>query len=41
MSVQRINPETFAKPLAAYCQVTHKGSVVTTAGASLADEHCL
>lgn len=32
MSVQRINPETFAKPLAAYCQVTRKGSIVTTAG---------
>lgn len=32
MHVQRINPESLPKPLAAYCQVTRKGIIVTTAG---------
>ena len=32
MSTQRINPDTLPKPMAAYCQVTRKGSLVTTAG---------
>lgn len=32
MNVQRINPDTLPKPMAAYCQVVRKGSLVTTAG---------
>ena len=32
MSAQRLNPDTLPKPLAAYCQVARKGSIVTTAG---------
>ena len=32
MEVQRINPESLPTPLAAYCQVARKGSIVTTAG---------
>ena len=32
MNVQRINPDALPKPMAAYCQVVRKGSLVTTAG---------
>ena len=32
MSVERINPEALPTPLAAYCQVTRKGPIITTAG---------
>ena len=32
MDVQRLNPVTLSKPLAAYSQVVRKGSLVTTAG---------
>ena len=32
MSIQRVNPPSLATPLAAYCQVTRKGNIVTSAG---------
>ena len=32
MSAQRLNPDTLPKPMAAYCHVARKGSIVTTAG---------
>ena len=32
MDVQRLNPEGLPKPLGAYCQVTRRGNIVTTAG---------
>ena len=32
MSVQRLNPDTLSRPIAAYSLVTRKGSIVTTAG---------
>ena len=32
MDVQRLNPEGLSKPLGAYCQVTRRGPIVTTAG---------
>ena len=32
MKIERCNPDTLAKPLAAYSQVVRAGSLVTTAG---------
>ena len=32
MKIERVNPDTLAKPLAAYSQVVRAGSLVTTAG---------
>lgn len=32
MAAQRINPPSLMTPLAAYCQVARKGSIVATAG---------
>jgi 2-iminobutanoate/2-iminopropanoate deaminase len=32
MDIQRFNPGSLAKPIAAYCQVTRRGPIVTTAG---------
>ncbi len=32
METQRLNPPGLSKPLASYCQVVRKGSLVTTAG---------
>ena len=32
MEFQRVNPDSLAKPLAAYSQVVRAGSIVTTAG---------
>ena len=32
MAAQRLNPNSLPKPMAAYCQVARKGSIVTSAG---------
>ena len=32
MQAQRLNPESVSKPMASYCQVVRKGSIVATAG---------
>lgn len=32
MDIQRLNPESLAKPAASYCQITRRGSIITTAG---------
>lgn len=32
MDIQRLNPESLPKPAASYCQITRRGSIITTAG---------